>query len=354
MTEHFVLQENVPLSGFSTIGLGGTARYLAVCRTEAEVLEALRFARSCAVNLQVLGEGSNTLFSDRGFNGVVMKVALKGVSYRDDGVHCLVTAAAGESWNDFVGECIRRGLAGLECLAGIPGAVGATPIQNVGAYGQEVADTIVTVNALDRASLSPAIFSGTACDFGYRRSRFKSSDKNRFVVTSVTFRLRRNGLPTIHYPELRRYVESTIDLPTLGAGRPALEAVAGAVVRLRRKKSMLLDPSDPQSKSLGSFFMNPVLPAEAFERLRQQCNDIPSFQAEGGIKVPAGWLVERAGFPRGFRVGGAAVSANHALALVNLGTTTAELLGLARRIQEAVLKHFGVSLEMEPVVVPEA
>jgi UDP-N-acetylmuramate dehydrogenase len=353
MRDSFVLQEHVPLSGYSTIGLGGAARYLAVCRSEEELLQALAFARTQSMNAQILGGGSNTLFADGGFNGVVIKVALTGISYRDDGAWCLVSAAAGEDWDGFVRGCIQKGLAGLECLSGIPGAVGATPIQNVGAYGQEVADTIISVNALDRESLTPVSFRGTECEFAYRQSRFKGSDKNRFVVTGVTFRLERNGHPAIHYPELRRHVEAAIDLRALGEGPPALEAVAGAVVALRRKKSMVIDPSDPQSKSLGSFFMNPVLAADAFEKLRQQCGDVPSFPAEGGTKVPAAWLVEHAGFQRGYRLGGAAISVNHALALVNLGTTTTELLALASRIQEGVRRHFDVALEMEPVVVPQ-
>jgi len=354
MTETFVLQENVPLSGFSTIGLGGAARYLAHCRSSEELVEAFVFARTRGLSMQILGGGSNSLFSDRGFNGVVAKVALKGVSYRDDGEHCIVAAAAGEIWDDVVRECVRRGLAGLECLAGIPGTAGATPIQNVGAYGQEVADTIVAVNALDRESFALMTFSREECEFGYRRSRFKAKDRDRFIVTGVTFRLLRGGPPTVHYPELRKYVESTVDLNALGPGQPALQAVTDAVIALRRKKSMVIDPSDPQSKSLGSFFTNPVLTKEAFTKLRQQYSDVPSFPAEGGMKVPAGWLVEQAGFRRGYRVGGAAVSANHALALVNLGTTTAELLALARRIQDGVRQRFGVSLEIEPVVVPEA
>jgi UDP-N-acetylmuramate dehydrogenase len=353
MTESFVLQEYVPLSGLSTIGLGGTARYLAVCRLERELLQALEFARSHALNAQVLGGGSNTLFADGGFKGIIIKVALQGVTYREDGDSCLVSAAAGEDWNAFVRGCVQRGLAGVECLSGIPGAVGATPIQNVGAYGQEVADTIVSVNALDRENSELVTFEAAECGFGYRQSRFKGKDKNRFVVTAVTFRLQRNGLPSLRYPELRKYIESAIDLRALGPGRASLEAVATAVIALRKKKSMVIDPLDPQSRSLGSFFMNPVLTEEAFIRLRERCGDVPSFPAEGKVKVPAAWLVEHAGFSRGYRLGGAAISANHALALVNLGTTTSELLALARRIQEGVQQHFGVALEMEPVVVPE-
>lgn len=354
MTESFVLEENVALSGYSTIGLGGTARYLAVCRSEEEILQALDFARSRRLRVQVLGGGSNTLFADGGFNGLVIRVALRGVSYQEDGEWCFVPAAAGEDWSSFVQGCLQRGLAGLECLSGIPGLVGATPIQNVGAYGQEVGDTIVSVNALNRDSLETVTFEAADCQFGYRQSRFKGKDRDRFVVTGVTFRLQRNGVPTIRYPELRKYLESAIDLRTPGAGRASLEAVAGAVIALRKKKSMVIDPLDSQSKSLGSFFMNPVLPEDAFSRLQERNGDVPSFPAQGGIKVPAAWLVEHAGFHRGYRLGAAAISANHALALVNLGTTTAELLALARRIQEGVRQQFDISLEMEPVVVPQA
>ena len=354
MTDAIALQENVPLSGYSTIGLGGSARYFAVCRSEKEVLRALEFARSRRLKVQILGGGSNTLFADGGFSGLVVKISLRGTSFQDDGEWCLVSAAAGEDWNAFVQACLRRGLAGLECLSGIPGAVGATPIQNVGAYGQEVRETITSVNVLDRDSLKPLTFEGAECEFGYRQSRFKGKDKDRYVVTGVTFRLQRDGLPSIRYPELRKFLDSAFDLGALGTGRAALEEVAGAVISLRKKKSMVIDPLDLQSKSLGSFFMNPVLSEESFARLQKRSGDVPSFPAEGGIKVPAAWLVEHAGFYRGYKLGGAAISAHHALALVNLGTTTGELLALARRIQEGVQQHFGLTLEMEPVIVPEA
>ena len=354
MTELLALQEDILLSGYSTIGLGGIARHFALCRSPKELVQALGIARDRTLRVQILGGGSNTLFADGGFDGMVVKVALQGTSYRDDGEWCFVTAAAGEDWDAFVRTCVRRGLAGVECLSGIPGSVGATPVQNVGAYGQEVADTIVTVNALDRETIAPVTFKGSECEFGYRQSRFKGKDKDRFIVTAVTFRLRINGRPSIRYPELRKYLESAIDLNALGAGRAALEAVASAVVALRKKKSMVIDPADPQSKSLGSFFMNPILTGEAFAKLQARCGDVPSFPADGGVKVPAAWLVEHAGFRRGYRLGGAAISANHALALVNLGTTTSEILALAHRIQEEVRQQFSVSLEMEPVIVPQA
>jgi UDP-N-acetylmuramate dehydrogenase len=348
------LQEHVPLAGYSTIGLGGEARYFALCRSEEDIQQALRFAREHALRVQVLGGGSNTLFADQGFNGLVLRVGLEGISYREEGEWCIVSASAGEEWGDLVKGCIQRGLGGVECLSGIPGKVGATPIQNVGAYGQEVGDTIISVDTLERDSLATVGFPGRECEFEYRQSRFKGKDSGRYIVTRVTFRLQREALPSIRYPELRKQIESQIDLHVLGRGRPALEAVASAVVALRRKKSMVLDPKDGQSKSLGSFFMNPVISPEAFEHLRDRCGNVPSFAAEGGVKVPAAWLVEQAGFRKGYRRGGAAISANHALALVNLGTTTEELLVLAHAIQEGVRRQFGISLEMEPVIVPAA
>ena len=270
----------------------------------------------------------------------------------------LVTAAAGEEWDFFVKQCVARGLAGIECLSGIPGLVGATPIQNVGAYGQEVQDTIVSVKALDRTTGEPEEFANADCKFGYRQSRFKSSDVDSYVITEVTFRLRKSGRPEIRYPELRRSIDLTIELDSLSDGEPVLQAVRDAVLNLRRNKSMVVDPNDPNSRSVGSFFMNPLLTSEELEILRARwlaagrTDPLPTFPSNGMTKVPAAWLVEQSGFRKGFRAGGVGISQNHSLALVNYSGSSKELMNLASRVEHAVSEKFGIILQREPVVVP--
>jgi UDP-N-acetylmuramate dehydrogenase len=234
--------------------------------------------------------------------------------------------------------------------------VGGTPIQNVGAYGQEIAETLTSVTCLDRVTLERRTFGAAECGFGYRDSRFKGHDRGRYVVLEVTLRLRRDALPAIRYPELQNAVGQTASLQTL-APAAAVRVVREAVLSLRRAKSMLLDATDPNARSAGSFFMNPLLSAAAFVELERrwlsggETAAIPSYPAESAIKVPAAWLVERAGFPKGYRRGGAGVSSRHALALVNLGGTSAELLALAEAIRDGVAARFGIRLEYEPEVV---
>jgi len=355
-----VLEENQSLAAHTTIALGGKARYFARCANADQICEALSFARERQLSVFVLGGGSNVVFPDEGYPGLILNVNLRGISVYE-GTPCAVTAAAGEIWDDFVHFCIDYNLGGIECLSGIPGLVGATPIQNVGAYGQEVAETIQKVTAIHCGTLETVEFSGEECKFGYRRSRFKNDDADQYIITEVSFQLPRYAMPNIRYPELERHVEAQGGLSALKPGQPALLAVRAAVLDLRRKKSMVLDPADPNSRSVGSFFMNPVLSKQEYERLVQRwqqtgsAEQIPMFPARDGIKVPAAWLVEHAGFPRGFRQGGAGISFNHSLALVNYGGTTRELLALAEAIQRNVKERFGVALEREPVVVnPQA
>lgn len=352
------IKQNVSLASFTTIGLGGNARYFASCRTVDHVRDALRFSQDHHLRTHILGGGSNIVFSDEGYNGLVCRIESKGIAIADQGDNVIVTAAAGEEWDSFVQQCIAIHLAGVECLSGIPGLVGATPVQNVGAYGQEVRDTIVSAKALNRETLEVVTFSNSDCRFGYRQSRFKSEDPERYVITEVTFRLRKHGRPEICYPELQKFIESTADLNALADGEPVLRSVRDAVLTLRRRKSMVVDPNDPNTRSVGSFFMNPTMTADQLAEVlgrwersggREQ---IPTYPAGERIKLPAAWLVERAGFPRGYRKGGIGVSQNHSLALVNYGGTARELLDLAARIQDAVRERFGVNLEREPVVVP--
>lgn len=346
--------EHVPLADRTTIGLGGTARYFLSCNTPEDVSAGLRFAHERQLPVQVLGGGSNIVFPDEEYPGLVLHVGIRGIAITDDGDSMLATVAAGEPWDAFVEHCVNDGLGGIECLSGIPGLVGATPIQNVGAYGQEVSETVVDVKALDRSSGNVVTIPAAECGFGYRQSRFKGDDADRYIILEVRFRLRKSAVPVIRYPELQKHIGAGSNLESLQPGRPSLRAVREGVIALRRKKSMVVDPADPNSRSVGSFFMNPVLSQEAFENLKSRWSGkqpVPSFPASAGVKVPAAWLVERAGFPRGFTKGGVGVSEHHALALINRGGTTRELLDLAAAVQRRVYERFGVRLEREPVVV---
>src|SRR5881296_1803113 len=351
------LREHVPLAPYTTLGLGGKARYFVECGSEDEVRAALAYAAERRLPAYVLGGGSNVVFLDSGFQGLVARITLGGIDYRD-GRAPEVTAGAGVDWDAVVQGTVERGWTGVECLSGIPGTVGGTPIQNVGAYGQEIAETLVSVASLDRTTLERRTFPARDCAFGYRDSRFKRADRGRYVVLEVTLRLARDQKPRIRYPELQRAVAELGGLDTV-TSTEAVGLVRQAVLALRRSKSMVLDPADPNTRSAGSFFTNPVLSAPAYAALEARWralegghgSPIPSFPASGGVKVPAAWLVERAGFPKGYRLGGAGISSRHALALVNLGGTSAELLALAEAVRAGVEARFGVRLEYEPEVV---
>lgn len=352
-----LIKENILLAQYTTLNLGGPARYFCSCTTVNELKEAVGFARSKNIRAHMLAGGSNTIFSDAGFDGLIVKVDLRGISFTADGDEVLAAVQAGEDWESFVALCVEKGYGGIECLSGIPGSVGATPIQNVGAYGQEVSDTIVSVTVLEQESLTQQTFSNADCSFGYRQSRFKQHDQGKYIITGVTFRLKKNGRPTIHYPEVKKVVESTIPLASLAAGRESLEAVRNVVLQLRRKKSMVIDPHDPNTRSVGSFFMNPVLSDEQFAMISFQWNSggdgtvMPTFPTEGKTKIPAAWLIEKSGFHKGYAKNGVGISDNHTLALVNKRGTAAALLALAVEIQFAVQQRFGILLEMEPNII---
>lgn len=349
------LKENEPLAPYTTLGLGGPARYFVECRSEADIRAALTHAADRRLVVFVLGGGSNVVFPDAGFPGLVVRIAVSGLTFTDD-ASPEVSAGAGTDWDALVAGAVARGWTGVECLAGIPGTVGGTPIQNVGAYGQEIADTLVRVTCLDRATLEPRSFTAEECGFGYRDSRFKGADRDRFVVLHVTLRLRRDTPPVLRYQELRDAVARVAQLDSL-APADAARLVRDTVLGLRRAKSMVLDPADPNTRSVGSFFTNPVLSRNAFAELERRWRDdggagrIPTFAAGSDLKVPAAWLVEHAGFPKGYRHGPVGVSSRHALALVNLGGTSTELLTLAETIRSGVRARFGITLAYEPEVV---
>jgi UDP-N-acetylmuramate dehydrogenase len=262
----------------------------------------------------------------------------------------VLRAAAGTPWEHCVQQTTEAGLAGIECLAGIPGTVGGTPVQNVGAYGQEVASVIERVRAFDRAAQEFVEFANAECGFAYRRSRFNTTDRGRYVVTRVDYRLRRKGAPTWNYAELKAHFSGREKTPTLAE-------VAEAVRGIRKSKGMLLVEGDPDCRSAGSFFKNPSVAPEVVERVKQVAADsglsVRTFPAEGGmVKIPAAWLIEQAGFRKGYKLGAAGISPRHTLALVNRGGATAkEILALAGKIQAAVEARFGIRLEMEPEMV---
>jgi len=346
------LKKDVNLSEYTTIGLGGKAKYFISCQTVDEIRSAIEFGESNRLRIEILGGGSNLIFPDDGFDGLIIKIDYKGMSFEDDGQYTKATVNAGEVWDDFARMSVEKNLAGIECLSGIPGSVGATPIQNVGAYGQEVKDTIVYVKVISRNSLDVLELNVGRCEFGYRESRFKSTDRDRFVIVEVCYRLKNSGEPSLKYDELLDYIKSK----KKNKNEISLKAVRESVLALRRKKSMLIDPSDPNSRSVGSFFVNPILSDVEYADFKERLASLgikraPCYKSSQGTKISAGWLVENAGFARGYKKNGVGVSSNHSLALVNYSGTTVEILSLADDIENAVYDKFGIRLQKEAVVI---
>ncbi len=338
--------ENIALASLTTLGIGGAARWFVEAASEAEIAEACAWARERGLPLFVLGGGSNVLVADAGFDGLALHVAIRHTepgSMELEGE--VLSAAAGEVWEHCVQQATEAGLAGIECLAGIPGTVGGTPVQNVGAYGQEVASVIERVRAFDRTAQEFVEFANAECGFAYRRSRFNTTDRGRYVVTRVDYQLRRDGAPTLAYADLKAQFR--------GRERtPSLVEVAEAVRGIRQSKGMLLVEGDPDCRSAGSFFKNPSVAPEVAERVKQVAAGVAvrMFPQEGGmVKIPAAWLIEQSGFCKGYALGAAGISSRHTLALVNRGgATAAEILALAGKIQAAVEARFGIRLEIEP------
>jgi UDP-N-acetylmuramate dehydrogenase len=338
------ITDDAPLSPLTTLELGGPARHLALAADEAAVVEALAWAAARRLPVLVLGGGSNLVVADAGFDGLVVRMTARGRGFEAAGGEVRVTAQAGEPWDALVAETVARGLAGLECLSGIPGLAGATPIQNVGAYGQEVADTVRAVRVVERATGRALELSPEACGFAYRDSAFKR-EPERWVVTAVTFGLQPGGRPALRYRELAQALAAR--------AAPTLAETREAVIGLRRAKSMVIDAADPNRRSVGSFFTNPIVtPAEAARVAAEVPGEMPRWPAGELVKLSAGWLIEQAGFPKGLRRGAVGISSRHALALVHHGGgTAAEILALAREIRDGVRARFGVTLSPEPVLV---
>jgi UDP-N-acetylmuramate dehydrogenase len=344
--------EGVLLAPMTTLGVGGPARYFAKATSCRELRLCVEWARERHLPILIIGGGSNLLVSDEGFPGLALKIEIRSLQIETQRGCVIARAGAGLDWDQFVKECVARGWAGIECLSGIPGSVGATPIQNVGAYGQEVSQTIVSVRALELETNNIVEFRANECQFGYRTSRFKARHKDRLAIIEVAYRLEPGGRPKIQYAELEQY------LAERGCRAPGLDDVRRAVLAIRRRKAMVIDPSDPDSRSAGSFFINPVLTLAEFEDLQKRAQKlgfqhVPAFAAPDGLlKVPAAWLIERAGFERGYKRGGVGISTKHALAIVNLGSGTArEIFELARQIKSRVRDMFGIELQPEPTIV---
>jgi UDP-N-acetylmuramate dehydrogenase len=345
--------ENVTLAPYTTFGIGGPARYFVAASTEEEVVEAVEWAAQRSLPLFVLGGGSNLLVADCGFDGLVLKIELRGIeAAKAPGApdQAIFRAAAGADWDAFVERTVQAGCSGIECLAGIPGSVGGTPVQNVGAYGQEVASAIDRVRVFDLEQRAFVEFSATECGFSYRKSRFNQEDRGRYIVTRVDYRLTAGGAPAIRYGDLQRELSAFA-----AAGRePSLAEVAATVRRVRRAKGMLMVEGDPDCASAGSFFKNPLLSVAHMQGIGEMCGKEPPHYmvGEGVVKVPAAWLIEQAGFSKGYRSGAAGISTRHTLALTNRGGATAqEILTLADEIKEKVKSRFSVQLEMEPVML---
>jgi len=375
-----LIRENVPLAPLTTMGVGGAARYFAEAESDAEVVEAVGFARSLdddpnehrtgarwgsrpdhpsehkpgarwlrrELPLFVMGGGSNVVVADAGFAGLVLKIGIRDVAQfpGPDGT-ITFTVGAGCDWDALVARTVAAGCGGLECLSGIPGSVGGTPVQNVGAYGQEVSDTIQEVRVLDRYSLEIRALSNAECRFGYRSSIFNTTERGRYVILRVSFAVRHGAGPNIRYADLQQFLAGR-------SGAPTLSEVRAAVREIRHRKAMLIVPGDEDARSVGSFFRNPVLPQAFVEQLSAQLArrglQLPSYAAADGFrKLPAAWLVEHAGFAKGYSKGRAGISRKHALAIVNRGgATAAEIIALGDEIQKRVLDEFGIRLEPEP------
>lgn len=344
------VEHYVPLAPRCTLGVGGAARFFVRAQDEKTLMEALEWADRGGIAVRVLGGGSNVLIADEGIDALVIRIGLRGRKVREESDSSVeITALAGEPWDDVVAYACGRGWAGLECLSGIPGLVGAAPIQNVGAYGQEVAETIIRLRVYDRISRSVTTLAPDDCGFSYRDSTFKSVAPDRYVILDVTFRLQKGGAPTVRYPEL---------LERLKADRiasPTLDDVRRTVLALRAKKSMLLDPADPNRRSCGSFFLNPIVADVELPRIERRVggtHSMPRFRAtEGHVKLSAAWLIERAGFSKGQRRGPVGISTQHALALVcHDAARAADVLAFAREIRDRVRDRFGVVLTPEPTL----
>ncbi|MHB0937089.1 MAG: UDP-N-acetylmuramate dehydrogenase [Armatimonadota bacterium] len=348
------IEADLQLSRFTTFQVGGPARHFVRATTRQTVIDSVEWAIERNLPLLVLGGGSNLLVADHGFPGLVLRIDLRGTEQDTERGAVLLTAAAGENWHELVTRIVAQNLAGVECLAGIPGQVGATPIQNVGAYGQEIKDTLYRVEALDLQTGKVCSFNNEECSFSYRKSRFKAEDRGRYIILGVTLRLIPGGEPKLFHDELERHLKAREFDP------PQIADVAATVLDLRKRKSMILHEEDPNTRSVGSFFVNPVLDEKQFAMLLEAVKPymkegerIPNYPTlDGKTKVSAAWLIEHAGYARGYVHGNVGLSTRHALALINRGGATAhDVVSFAREIRKRVRDRFDITLLPEPTLV---
>jgi UDP-N-acetylmuramate dehydrogenase len=375
------MQENVPLAPLTTLQVGGAARYFADLKREDDVREAVQFARGHDLPLFVLGGGSNLLVADSGWPGLVLRIAIGGITTPNPtvvnptvvnptvnpthvtGHAVLFSVGAGVNWDDFVAQAVVQNCAGVECLSGIPGSVGGTPVQNVGAYGQEVSDTIESVRAFDLKEDRIVVLPKPACGFRYRTSIFNTTERGRYIILRVNYRLKRGGAPSLKYADLQKHFAERLAEKKM----PSLAEVREAVREIRRSKGMLIVPGDDDCRSAGSFFKNPVLSEAQFKDLAARAAsrglEVPNYPAarsqyqdtqhkDTQRKVSAAWLVEHAGFSKGYATGAAGISKKHALALTNRGDAKAsDIVALKDEIQRGVQEAWGILLEPEPVFI---
>jgi UDP-N-acetylmuramate dehydrogenase len=340
------IREHQGLADRTTLEVGGPARYWVDVDDGESVGHALRWARERELPLEVLGGGSNVLVADRGFDGLVLRVRSTDLSTQIDGDDLLVQVGAGHGWDELVAWAVAQDCAGLECLAGIPGDVGAAPIQNVGAYGQEAGQCIEQVEAIERASGARVVIDRGACDFGYRHSIFKAQAEGKYLILAVVFRLRRGGVPSLAYPEIER---------ALAGQRPTLAAVRSTVLKLRRDKSMVWSEDDENRRSAGSFFVNPTVTKEQADQVKALALAVSGEAMpvhptpDGRVKLSAAWLIERSGLGKGTTRGRVGLSTRHCLAIINRGgASAAEVLAFATEVRAQVRDRFTVALEPEP------
>ena len=359
------VQNNIPLAPLTTLRLGGQAKYFISIKTREDLTNALEFCKKENQTFFILGGGSNTIFLDSGFPGVVLQMQIPGIRCLDaNETHTIFQVGAGVPWDNFVEYTVKQGLAGIECLSGIPGSVGASPIQNIGAYGQEVNESILKVECMN-ASGEIITISNEECKFRYRNSEFKSGIYKDYIIVSVIFQLSKLASPCLRYPEVKKAWENynlknySKEISDSELRIFHMEAIRDIVIQLRKKKSMVLDENDSNTRSAGSFFTNPILTetqANDFLKIAKKLgfeNPPMYLESPGYKKLSAAWLIENSGIQKGTKYpGGVGISENHCLGLINITGTTSALLEMAESVRRTVFEKFSIHLEMEPVVRP--
>lgn len=342
----FKVEENYPLASLTTFKVGGPARYYATVRSEAALLEGLDFAKRRAIPILILGGGSNVLVSDSGFEGLVIRNRIKGITSRPEGDYSRVHAGSGEDWQEFVDWLVSEELQGVECLAGIPGTVGASPVQNIGAYGQEASETIVEVRALEVDTGKLILLSKEICGFGYRTSIFNSTSEDKYFITGVTFRLKRNGKPAIAHRDLANLIKDTSNF--------TIRQARDNVIAIRAGKGLLVRKGHERFRCAGSFFKNPILPTERSGEIEEGIKEVGASAywswplGLGEVKISAAGLIQSAGFRQGYRKGNVGLSPKHALIVIaHRGATAREVMEFAEEVQEKVNEKFGILLRPE-------